>query len=64
MNDPVINALRAEQQKLAMDFFRRPPKYQDLGFEYGLAFGTYQGIELAIQRILKLYRDEKEDAFD
>ena len=64
MNDPIINVLRAEQSKVAQDFFKRPPKMTDVSFEYGYAQGLYTGLELAIARILKLYKDDKDDTFD
>ena len=50
--------------RVAMDFFKRPPKQQNVAYEYGLAFGTYRGLELAVERVLALYRDEKVDKFD
>jgi hypothetical protein len=64
LNDPVIEALKKEQLRVANEFFRRPPKQQNIAYEYGVAFGTYAGLELAIQRILALYRDDKVDTFD
>jgi len=47
-----------------MEFFRRPPKQQNIAYEYGVAFGIYQGLEIAIERVLALYRDEKVDKFE
>jgi len=64
LNDPVLDALKKEQARVAMEFFRRPPKQQNVAYEYGVAFGTYQGLQLAIERVLALYRDEKVDQFD
>ena len=60
MNDPIINVLRGEQARVAMEFFSRPPKSNEIAFDYGYAQGVYHGIELAISRILKLYTDDRE----
>lgn len=64
MNDPYIDVLKTEQARVAMEFFTRPPKSGNVAFDYGYAQGLYHGLELAIARILKLYQDEKEDAFE
>jgi hypothetical protein len=47
-----------------VEFFGRPPKKEDIAYEYGLAVGTNRGLELAIQRVLALYRDDQRDDFD
>lgn len=64
MTDPIIDALKAEQAKLANEFFIRPPKSADVSYEYGLAMGTHRGLQRAIDRILKLYQDERQDPLD
>jgi hypothetical protein len=60
LNDPIIDALKKEQSRVAMEFFQRPPKSHDVAFDYGYAQGVYHGVELAINRILKMYRDDRE----
>ena len=37
LNDPIINALKAEQSRVSMEFFQRPPKSADKAFDYGYA---------------------------
>ena len=64
MNDPVISALKAEQSRVVLDFFRRKPKMTDVSYEYGYAQGVYAGLEMAINSVIKLYKDEKEAEFD
>lgn len=67
MNDPVINALRAEQSRLAIESLRRPKTGASdsaMSYEYGYMAGTFAGLERAIERVLALYRDDKKDELD
>ena len=67
MNDPIINALRAEQSRLAIESLKRPKAASSdsaMSYEYGYMAGTFAGCERAIERVLALYRDDKEDELD
>ena len=64
MTDPIIDALRAEQRRLAMENLKRSKVAQgDVAYEYGYAVGLHAGFERAIERVLALYRDDREDIF-
>lgn len=64
MTDPIIDALRTEQVRNAIEMCKRAPSHVDPIHQYGYAAGVYAGFEMAIQRVLKLYRDEKEDLLE
>jgi hypothetical protein len=64
LNDPIIVALKNEQARVAMEFFSRPPKSNEIAFDYGYALGVYHGLDLAVNRILKLYRDDRENELE
>jgi hypothetical protein len=65
VNDPIIDALRAEQSRLATESLKRSRITQgDVAFEYGYAVGLHAGFERSIERILALYRDDRGDLFE
>lgn len=60
MNDPVLTVLKELQVRIAVEALARP-KTDNCCYEYGLSVGKYQGISMAVDRILALYRDDKGD---
>lgn len=54
-----LNRLKAEQQKFALDALLRPTNRD--GFEYGHRCGYIAGMEAAINMLLQLLKDERND---
>lgn len=64
MRDIFVDALIEEQKKVADESLRRVGT-GDPAFEYGYRVGMYAGMDRAIQRVLAIYRDDKdEDIYD
>ena len=57
--DQLLNRLKAEQQAFALDALRRPQNRDT--FEYGYRVGTVAGYEAAINVLLTLLREEKDN---
>jgi len=58
MTDPIVDALIAERDRYAKEALIRVGA-GEAAYEYGYRVGMYAGLEHAIQRVLKLYEDEK-----
>lgn len=52
-----LNALKAEQQRFAVDALRKPQTRDT--FEYGYRVGVVQGYEAAINVLLQLLKEEE-----
>lgn len=57
--DQLFNRLKADQQSFALDALRRPQNRD--AFEYGYRVGMIAGYEAAINTLLQLLKEEKED---
>lgn len=57
--DQLLNRLKADQQSFALDALRRPQTRDT--FEYGYRVGVVQGYEAAINVLLNLLKEEKDD---
>ena len=53
----LLNRLKEEQQKFAVDALKRPQERD--AFEYGFRVGMFAGYEAAINVLLKLLDEEK-----
>ena len=53
----LLNALKAEQQRFALDALRKPQTRDT--FEYGYRVGIVQGYEAAINVLLQLLTEEE-----
>lgn len=60
--DRLFNRLKAEQQKFALDALQRPQNRD--AFEYGCRVGVIAGYDAAINLILQLLNEEKNDNND
>jgi hypothetical protein len=58
----LLNRLKAEQSKFATEALTRPDRRD--AFEYGLRVGTVAGYEAAINVLLKLLDEERNDDTD
>jgi hypothetical protein len=54
-----LNALKAEQQRFALEALRKPQTRDT--FEYGYRVGVVQGYEAAINVLLTLLKEEKDN---
>ena len=57
--DRLFNRLKADQQSFALDALRRPQTRDT--FEYGYRVGIVQGYEAAINVLLNLLKEEKDN---
>lgn len=57
--DQLFNRLKADQQSFALDALKRPQTRDT--FEYGYRVGVVQGYEAAINVLLQLLKEEKDD---
>lgn len=57
--DQLLNRLKADQQSFALDALRRPQTRDT--FEYGYRVGIVQGYEAAINVLLNLLKEEKDN---
>lgn len=57
--DQLLNRLKADQQSFALDALRRPQTRDT--FEYGYRVGTVAGYEAAINVLLQLLKEEKDN---
>lgn len=60
--DRLFNRLKADQQSFALDALRRPQNRD--AFEYGYRVGMIAGYDAAINLILQLLKEEKDDNND
>ncbi len=57
--DQLFNRLKADQQGFALDALKRPQTRDT--FEYGYRVGIVQGYEAAINVLLQLLKEEKDN---
>jgi hypothetical protein len=57
--DQLFNRLKADQQSFALDALKRPQTRDT--FEYGYRVGIVQGYEAAINVLLQLLKEEKDN---
>lgn len=57
IENKLLNALKAEMQKFALDALKRPVERD--AFEYGYRVGMIAGYESAVNVLLKLIDEEK-----
>lgn len=57
--DQLFNRLKADQQSFALDALKRPQTRDT--FEYGYRVGVVQGYEAAINVLLQLLKEEKDN---
>ena len=57
--DALFNRLKADQQSFALDALRRPQTRDT--FEYGYRVGMVAGYEAAINVLLQLLKEEKDN---
>lgn len=57
--DQLFNRLKADQQSFALDALKRPQTRDT--FEYGYRVGVVQGYEAAINVLLQLLKEERDD---
>ena len=62
VEDRMLSRLKAEQQQFALDALRRPVERDS--FEYGYRVGVVAGYEAAINVLLNLLDDEKNNDRD
>lgn len=58
----LLNALKAEQQRFALEALRKPQTRDT--FEYGYRVGMVQGYDAAINVLLQLLKEEKDSDKD
>ena len=54
----LLNALKAEQQRFALEALRKPQNRD--AFEYGYRVGLVQGYDAAINVLLQLLKEERD----
>ena len=62
IENKLLNGLKAEQAQFALDALKRPQERD--AFEYGYRVGTIAGYEAAINLLLRLLREERDDDDD
>jgi len=62
LENKLLSALKAQQAQFALDALRRPQQRD--AFEYGYRVGTVAGYEAAIDLLLQLLREERDDDRD
>jgi len=62
IENKLLNGLKAEQAQFALDALKRPQERD--AFEYGYRVGTVAGYEAAINLLLRLLREERDDDND
>ncbi len=58
----LLNRLKAAQQQFALDALKRPVSRDN--FEYGYRVGVVEGYELAVNALLALVREVRDDDRD
>lgn len=58
----LLNALKARQAEFALDALRKPQTRDT--FEYGYRTGVVSGLEMAINTLLDLVKDERDGESD
>lgn len=58
----LLNALKAEQQRFALEALRKPQTRDT--FEYGYRVGMVQGYDAAINVLLQLLKEERDEDKD
>ena len=59
LESKLLNHLKAQQAQFALDALRRPQQRD--AFEYGYRVGTVAGYEAAIDLLLQLLKEERDD---
>lgn len=62
IENKLLSALKAQQAQFALDALRRPQQRD--AFEYGYRVGTVAGYEAAVDLLLQLLREERDDDRD
>lgn len=62
MEQKLLNALKAEQARYALQALRQPNQRDS--FEYGYRSGIVGGLEMAVDILLKLVEQDEKDGAD